>query len=66
MSNRQAACCGNCRFFYKPDEFEIETEGYCRRYPPVFNNMVDIEEVFYQPLVFRDDWCGEYQEREND
>ena len=51
-------CCGNCRFF-----LEWSTNGgYCKRYPPTPTGLDEDNSVAYcDPMVRKDDWCGEHQ-----
>lgn len=59
--------CGNCAFYY---------EAQCIRYPPVVNNEVRVfkeDDSMYTvvttrqkfPIVFKDDFCGEFKQKEN-
>lgn len=50
--------CENCRY----SEFENEAKGtmFCRRYAP--KPGTDFEEW---PLVWDEDWCGEFESKEN-
>ena len=59
--NERAERCETCRFLESIDG-KIEP-GYCKRYPPrtsdallLLNAMSDI-----QPVVWSNDWCGEWQ-----
>lgn len=64
--------CWDCRFFEtvtpmdrgQPPEHECQ-EGQCRRHPPVTDHGQRDSEVNYAvfPIVFADDWCGEFVPR---
>jgi len=64
--------CETCRFWdwHEYDTVlghteDTEWNGWCRRYPPVFDVGVDIESddnaAWTQPVTMKHDWCGEYQ-----
>lgn len=72
---RLRAECGGCVFFSEgaeSDEYEpageedgLPPSGYCRRYPPTSQPMVDDESVGFLtlwPVVRADNWCGEYRD----
>jgi|GEM_PF-3625373 len=48
----------------QPPEHECQ-EGQCRRHPPVTDHGQRDSEVNYAvfPIVFADDWCGEFAPR---
>lgn len=53
--------CQACRFFLPADD----AQGFCRRYPP---QPITTPEggLFSQfPIMLKDGWCGEYQERKS-
>lgn len=52
MDNRK---CKNCKY----GDFQNEAKGvlYCRRMPPAHEPMT-------WPLVWKDDWCGEFKTKE--
>lgn len=60
--------CENCRYFERTTHLGAFS-GECRRYPPSlltqansFNDRGEIA-VVYQPAVFEDDWCGEFERK---
>jgi len=62
MGNRN---CGRCRFRYDPSEGLKEEPwdecGVCHRYPPMlFDKWNGDERVTGHPIVYLDDWCGEF------
>lgn len=71
-------CCRNCLYWKRLDLYEVypaddlDTEepviiGYCRRYPPIINPAIELEEFSHnsgawtQPVTWYMDWCGEWQ-----
>lgn len=57
-------CCNNCLFFspYDDQTEDCETQGDCRRYPPMVYGDQSVCRVAF-PGVMREDWCGEWKER---
>lgn len=59
MYEEKKQICENCKF-YKPN---ASRSGKCVRYPPqVCNDNYDY--IFSHPLVYSEDWCGEFKNRE--
>ena len=51
-------CCGKCRFFLE----QSSRGGYCKRYPPTPTGLDEDNSVAYcDPMVNKNDWCGEFQ-----
>ena len=66
--------CETCRYFLDevPSEFEGNTReehfGFCRRYPPTFIPKIVVPDdpdppTALWPIVAKQDWCGEYEQR---
>lgn len=58
--------CKGCRYF-KPNQKQQGREGECRRYAPrPHADSDDLLGTFFVafPVVFDDDWCGEFAERD--
>lgn len=55
--------CGTCIFW---DRMDDEGTACCRRYPPTIlpSESQDVGWVDLSPLLFRDNWCGEFVSRE--
>lgn len=50
--------CGNCRYYEEDIEDAV---GHCRRYPPLpIGDTKANDATWLQPVVFVDDWCGEW------
>lgn len=72
LPDQPESMCWNCRFFatsiamdrFQPPEQESQ-EGECRRHPPVTDHGQRDTDVNYAvfPIVFADDWCGEFAPR---
>ena len=52
--------CKACLFFGNNLEGR---KGYCKRYPP---QPVGEGNISKYPIVYQDDWCGEYRNGETD
>jgi hypothetical protein len=52
--------CATCRFSRKPDDLP-DLSRHCRRHPPKI--MRDPDDFAEFPLVYADDWCGEFQHK---
>jgi hypothetical protein len=56
MATQQS--CTTCRFSHKTEDMPDKAR-HCRRNPPRANDDPDDYAEF--PLVYADDWCGEFQ-----
>lgn len=67
--------CMTCRYFAEFDapcvyfcaELEdapiLQHNGFCRRYPPIYNDGSELDEQCCFPVVDWHDWCGEWARR---
>jgi hypothetical protein len=61
--------CENCKYWeqLEGDKDKMLDKGNCHRYPPVIpeiqHGCIDIGDWWF-PCVFKDDWCGEFKEKE--
>ena len=56
--NDKEQFCENCRFFIEWSS----NAGYCKRYPPTPVGIDEDNGLSYcDPLVNKNDWCGEFQ-----
>lgn len=56
--------CSNCRWFDERGEPALDGHGDCKRFPPKYRPVFDPDETDpfgFWPIVFRDDWCGEFK-----
>lgn len=51
------ACCKNCLFFSECSS----SGGYCKRYPPQCVSFNDDTVSYCDPMVRKDEWCGEFK-----
>jgi DNA-directed RNA polymerase alpha subunit len=59
MSDR---ACKICEFFVKIDTSDEECDGICCRFPPT---RMGIDDSSLYPELMIDDWCGEFQSKDN-
>jgi hypothetical protein len=52
--------CTMCRYSHKPNDMP-DLSRHCRRHPPKAN--ADPDDFAEFPLVYADDWCGEFQHK---
>jgi hypothetical protein len=62
--NEYEQFCEDCKHWDFIDQEGIPEYGKCRRFPPVIKGSRNLNDQF--SVTVKSDWCGEWQERDDD